>query len=275
MTVGRVHTAVIPVAGLATRIQPIARSVPKEMLPLGDKPMLHHVVEELVNGGIQHIIFVLGTRSEAIERYFHYLPDLDGDWSAREANPVWSKILRCSFTFVRQERPSGVIDAVRKAYWNVGAGPYIVHMGDSIIHKDAGLIERMIACHDHNSADLTIGVSWHIPHPTSASGAVASTEQIGQEHNQPFHVKRFLGIAESDPLNNPYVIGRYLLEGPMPAVTVLPGQGARFGSLTSLIPNGDSASVMAVPLIGDEQLLGAGTTVEYAASWRRLLEAGV
>lgn len=271
MTTPYARTAVIPVAGLATRMQPIARAYPKEMLPLGNRPVLHHVVEELVDGGIRHIVFVVGSRSESIERYFHHLPDLDQHGIPRAENPVWSKALQCSFTFVRQDEPLGVVDAVNRAHWAVGDHSYLVHMGDSVIYRNAGLIQRMITCHASRAADLTVAVSWRLPHPSSARGVAVPVGTI-TDRREPFQVERF--AAEGSVLPSaPFVIGRYLVRGPMPRQPAVITGPARFGGLTQLMPRGEEASVMAVPLTGDEQLLGAGTLAEYFASWRYWLES--
>lgn len=270
MTTLDVRTAVIPVAGLATRMQPLARAFPKEMLPLGDRPVLHHVVEELIDGGVRHIVFVVSSRAESIERYFHHLPELDQGSQPRAESPLWNKVLRCSFSFVLQDQPLGVVDAVNRAQWAVGDHPYLVHMGDSIIRGDTGLIQRMIACHAGSPTDLTVGVSWRLPHSSSSRAVAVPVGGITQRHD-PFLVRRFDDDASVLP-RFPFVIGRYLLNGPMPAQAPLPGS-ACFGGMTHLMARREDATVMAVPLTDDEQLLGAGTLAEYFASWRFWLES--
>lgn len=270
MIAPEVETAIIPLAGLATRMQPLARTVPKEMLPLGDRPLLHLVVEELVNGGVRHIVFVVGPRSEAIERYFHHLPDLDGADEARSKDPIWAKTAQCSFSFVRQDEPCGVLDAVRRAYWMVRDDrPYIVHMGDSIIWHDSGLIKRMISCHRETSSDATFAVGWRLPHYDTHS--VAEPIDEAAPADLAFEVRQTSRLQQQESKRAPFVLGRYLLNGPMPPRGELLMQVNRFGGLTPLMHNGESASVMAVPLIGRERLLGAGTLGEYHASWRQWL----
>lgn len=271
MTILDVGTAIVPVAGLATRMQPLARAFPKEMLPIGDKPVLHHVVEELVDGGIRHIIFVVSSRAESIERYFHHIPDLDERSLLRDESPLWSKVLQCSFSFVQQDRPLGVADAVNRARQAVGDRPYLVHMGDSIIHGDTGLIKRMIACHASHAPDLTVAVSWRLPHWSSARAVAVPIEAI-TERLEPFQVHRFDDDAAVVP-HFPFVIGRYLLNGPMPQEPSRT-EPESFGGMTRLLPRCTDATVMAVPLTEDEQLLGAGTLAEYFASWRFWLESG-
>lgn len=268
-----ISTAVVPVAGLATRMQPLARAMPKEMLPIGDRPLLHYVVEELAAAGIRHIVFVINSRCETVARYFHHLPDFDRDRSAWESDKLWSKISSCTFSFVYQDHPDGILDAIMRAYPLVYHMPFLVHMGDSMIFRDKGIARRMTECHAGTGADFTIAVSWRTPHRTFTKVFAEPAERI--EHpDQPFRVRRFSDVPRPGR-EAPYVIGRYVLSAPtrMPGTPGASGEASgRFGRLSPLIRNGDSASVMAVPLVGDEEMLGAGTTGEYLASWQRWLE---
>jgi UTP--glucose-1-phosphate uridylyltransferase len=269
-----VDTAIVPLAGLATRMQPLARSVPKEMLPLGDRPVLHHVVAELAAAGVEHVVLVVGSRSEAIERYFHRLPDLDDrldrQGRGRLDDPHWTALTRCTFSFVRQDEPSGVADAVGRAARVVGDRPFIVHMGDSVVWRDRGLLGRMVGCYSDTHADVTVAVGRHLPHPTSAR-AVAEPAAGAPGVDRPYPVRRLLPSPRPDAPDLPFVVGRFLLRGPIvPWVGPANGFG-RIGGLTPLVPDPDGASVMAVPLLDEERLLGAGTLAEYHASWRQWL----
>ncbi|MDQ3760242.1 MAG: NTP transferase domain-containing protein [Actinomycetota bacterium] len=273
-----VDTAVIPLAGLATRMQPIARSVPKEMLPLGDRPVLHYVVEELVNAGVEHIVLVVGARSEAIERYFHHLPDLDKrldqSGNGRGRDPLWQKMARCSFSFVLQDEPLGITDAVRRAQPVVRDRWYFVHMGDSIIWHDAGLLRRMIYCQAEASVDATIAVSRSLPH-CSSTRAIAEPAAGVDPGDQPYDVARITEAEERQQggwPTQPFVIGRYLLKGPMPSRSQCASDSGKFGGFTPWLSKGSTASVRAVSLLETEHLLGAGTLAEYQTSWRRWLE---
>lgn len=274
-----VDTAVVPVAGLATRVQPLARTVPKEMLPLGDRPVLHYVVEELIDAGVRHIVLVVGAHSESIERYFHHVPELDERLAEKGTTaPLGSRMTHCTFSFVRQDRPLGVVDAVSRAARVVGDRPYFVHMGDSIVWKDNGILRRMVSTHGTHPADATMAVSWRLPHHTSSR---AVTEPIGaiSGRTRSFQVRRVRYLEHPDQTDRPFFIGRYLLEGPMPARRPrlgpsrdrAPCRPDRFGGLTPLFVNGERAKVMAVPLLDEERLLGVGTLPEYFVSWRTWL----
>lgn len=273
-----VDTAVIPLAGLATRMQPLARSVPKEMLPLGDRPVLHYVVEELVDAGVEHIVLVVGTRSETIERYFHHLPGLDEklDQSGigRSRDPLWQKITRCSFSFVRQDEPLGIADAVRRAQPIIRDRWYFVHMGDSIIWQDNGLLRRMITCQAEASADATIAVSRRLP-DCSSTRAIAEPAAGVNPGSQHYDVARITEAGErqrGDRYAQSFLIGRYLLKGPMPPHDQCVSDPGKFGGLTPWLSKGSTASVKAVSLLDTECLLGAGTPREYQTSWRRWLD---
>lgn len=273
-----VDAAVIPLAGLATRMQPLARTVPKEMLPLGDRPVLHYVVEELVNAGIEHIVLVIGGRSEAIERYFHHLADLDErlDQSGfgRGRDPLWQKIAHCSFSFVRQDAPLGIADAVRRAQPVIRDRWYFVHMGDSIIWRDSGLLRRMINCQAESSADATIAVSQRLPH-CSSTRAIAEPAAGVDPGDQPYDVTRIVEAGErlpGDRYPQPFVIGRYLVKGPMPSPERCVADSSKFGGLTPWLSQSSTATVRAVSLLETEHLLGAGTLGEYHTSWRHWLD---
>lgn len=284
-----VEIAVIPVAGLATRVQPLARSLPKEMLPLGELPILHRVAIELADAGVRHFVLVVGRHAEPIERYFHHIPELDERLAEKGiAHPLSPLPTDCAFTFVRQDRPLGVADAVRRAARLVGREPYFVHMGDSIIWKDTGLLGRMLLAHRTRQADATFAVGRRLPHSTSTK---AVTEPLDQPagRDDVFSIRRVTEAAELTEAAQvtetagappgtarlPFSIGRFLLEGPMPYGGEDHDGPARFGGLTPLLTGRDKAKVLAVPLVGDETLLGVGTMGEYLTSWRTwLAESG-
>ena len=144
-----IRKAVVPVAGLGTRMLPLTRSVPKEMLPLGRKPAIHRVVDELAAAGIEHILFVTSSRKTAIEDYF-----VSG---GREGGPP-----PLDYAFARQDVPAGNGDAVRLGKTFAGSDPFVVAWGDAVIRTatEGSVVRRMMETHERAHAACTIAVEY-------------------------------------------------------------------------------------------------------------------
>lgn len=153
-----IRKAVVPVAGLGTRMLPLTRSVPKEILPLGRKPAIHHVVDELAAAGIERILFVTSSRKKAIEDYF--VSDAPRDPVNEKGNGPPA----LDFSFVHQEVPAGNGDAVRLGKAFAGSDPFVVAWGDAVIRStgEDSVLRRMMATHATEDAACTIAVE-HVP----------------------------------------------------------------------------------------------------------------
>lgn len=126
MVIMRIRKAVIPAAGLGTRLYPMTRAQPKEMLPVLDKPVIHYVVEEAVNSGLDEVLIIVGRGKEAIINYFDKsaMDDRVSDDYGLSGFP--------NILFVRQREQLGFADAVRCARSFVGDDPFVVLAGDTI-----------------------------------------------------------------------------------------------------------------------------------------------
>jgi UTP--glucose-1-phosphate uridylyltransferase len=169
-----VDRAVIPVAGLGTRLLPTTKAIPKEMLPAGRLPIIHHVVEELIQAGIRRILFVSSRSKGAIENHFDDYSalmmhlELDGR-DVRDVGRFDYRQRGIEFFFTRQQvplgqtKPLGTGDAVAAAESFVGDAPFVVAFGDSIIRTECGdnLLQRMITSHEQHRASCTIG-AWEV-----------------------------------------------------------------------------------------------------------------
>jgi UTP--glucose-1-phosphate uridylyltransferase len=138
----RVRKAVIPVAGLGTRFLPATKAVPKEMLPIVDKPTLQYIVEEAFNAGIEHIVLVQGRYKGAIEDHFDASYELEDTLEKRgkkaELELVRGISRMGSISSVRQKAPLGLGHAVLCAKPLIGDEPFAVLLGDDIVRTDAG-----------------------------------------------------------------------------------------------------------------------------------------
>jgi UTP--glucose-1-phosphate uridylyltransferase len=138
----KVRKAVIPAAGYGTRFLPISKAVPKEMLPIIDKPVIQYVVEEAVASGITDILIVIGRSKRAIEEHFFPNRELEEELAAKgksEALAAAQAVNRLARVhFVWQHEMRGLGDAVRYARDHVGNEPFALLMGDTIVEPAAG-----------------------------------------------------------------------------------------------------------------------------------------
>lgn len=129
--------AVIPAAGLGTRFLPITKSMPKEMLPIIDRPVIHYVVDEAIQSGIDDILIISGRKKRAIEDYFDHSPELESHLKNRKDTDKLKLIediyAHCSIHYIRQKEPHGLGDAVLLAKKHVGNEPFAVLLGDDIL----------------------------------------------------------------------------------------------------------------------------------------------
>lgn len=136
------RTAVIPAGGNGTRLLPLTRAIPKEMIPLLDKPLIQYAVEEAVASGIEHIVFVTRGPAAAVESYF----TLD---SARDTHAnldsLRSLIESARFSFVSQPEPLGLGHAVLCAREFVGNEPFAVLLADIVIASDVPCLRQMLS----------------------------------------------------------------------------------------------------------------------------------
>lgn len=182
-----IDLAVVPVAGRGTRLLPVAKSQPKEMLPVGRKPVVQHVVEELALSGIRRVLFITGPGKTAIENHF------DTDWELidhlrRAGKEVLLEDLEferqdMEYCFTRQRRQLGLGHAVLCARPVVGDQPFVVALGDSIIglHAQSDIVHRMVEEFERSKADAVIAfeevppedvVQYGIARPKNLAGDV-------------------------------------------------------------------------------------------------------
>jgi UTP--glucose-1-phosphate uridylyltransferase len=132
-----IRKAVIPAAGLGTRFLPVTKSMPKEMLPIIDKPVIQYVVEEAIDAGIDDIIIITGRGKRAIEDYFDAAPELEMRLSSQQKEETLSRLKKITdfpgIHYIRQKEPLGLGDAILKAEKHIGNEPFAVLLGDDIV----------------------------------------------------------------------------------------------------------------------------------------------
>ncbi len=158
-----IRKAVIPVAGLGTRLLPATKSQPKEMLPVGRKPVVQYVVEELVRAGITEILLITGRAKRAIEDHFDRDEDLVARLQAGGHDHLVGTLdyetLPVTIFYTRQHAPQGLGDALRYAQDFVGDEPFVVALGDTIIRSGkTEVVSRLIASYQAHKASAVIAV---------------------------------------------------------------------------------------------------------------------
>ena len=207
----RVTKAVIPVAGLGTRFLPATKAVPKELLPVVDKPVIQYVVEEAARAGLTDVLLVTGRGKTAIEDHFDANPALEAALEAKGDEKrlalVREPTTLATIHSVRQGRPLGLGHAVLQAADHVGDEPFAVLLGDDLIDGRDPLLETMLAVQRERGGSVV--ALMEVPEQQVALYGCAAVESRDDD------VVTVTGLVEKpDPGEAPSnlaVIGRYVL----------------------------------------------------------------
>ena len=150
----RVRKAIIPAAGLGTRLLPNTKSIPKEMLPLVDKPVIQYIVEEAVAAGVEQILIITNRGKSPIEDYFDYAPDLEerlrADGKERDADIIHNVADMADVLFLRQKETKGLGHAVWRAKSFVGDEPFAILLGDDIMLSETPVLKQLVTAAETN-----------------------------------------------------------------------------------------------------------------------------
>jgi len=228
MHMTRLTKAVIPAAGLGTRFLPATKAMPKEMLPVVDKPAIQYVVEEAVAAGLTDVLMITGRNKTALENHFDRVGELEatltkkGD-TERLAKVEYSTDL-ADVHYVRQGDPLGLGHAVLRAKMHVGHEPFAVLLGDDLIDPRDPLLTRMIDVHE--ARDTTVVALLEVDPSQTHLYGIATVEPTEESD-----VVRVTGLVEKPAAgtapSNYAIIGRYVLKPNIFDVldTTQPGKG--------------------------------------------------
>ncbi len=203
-----IRTAVFPVAGLGTRFLPATKAIPKEMLPVVDKPLIQYAVEEAISAGATKLVFITGDTKKAIEDHFTVDPGLQSALSESGKQGLLASITDIlpdgvTCTYIDQGKPLGLGHAVLCARPVVGDEPFFVHLCDDMILAEVPCLSQMVTEHEKHGGSV-IATETVPPEKTSSYGIV---EIDGSN--------RITGIVEKpapeDAPSDLAVVGRYLL----------------------------------------------------------------
>ncbi|PLR80625.1 UTP--glucose-1-phosphate uridylyltransferase [Bacillus canaveralius] len=206
----RVKKAIIPAAGLGTRFLPATKAMPKEMLPIVDKPTIQYIVEEAIESGIEDIIIVTGKGKRAIEDHFDNAFELEQTLLNKEKFELLEKVQAPSklvdIHYIRQKEPKGLGHAVWCARNFIGNEPFAVLLGDDIVQADTPCLKQLIDQYERTHSSI-IGVKRVSENETNRYGIIDPIDQQGRS----FQVRNFVekpkqGTAPS----NLAIIGRYI-----------------------------------------------------------------
>ena len=208
-----IRTAVFPVAGLGTRFLPATKAIPKEMLPVVDRPLIQYAVDEAREAGIEHFVFVTGRNKQVIEDHFDRQFELEETLrkNGKEKELAQLEIDRPppgAASFTRQQLPAGLGHAVWCAREIVGRKPFAVMLPDMLMQSTPGCLAQLTAVYDEIGGNL-ISLSECEPDKTDQYGIVA----LGEAKGLAFHITEMVEKPQpSDAPSNLYINGRYIFQ---------------------------------------------------------------
>jgi UTP--glucose-1-phosphate uridylyltransferase len=214
----RVRKAVLPVAGMGTRVLPGAKTTPKNLLNVVDRPILSYVVEEARAAGIEHFVFIVGRGQGAIEDYFDSNPEIEGALEAKGKTEILADLRRDlpkpgQMSFIRQMAPLGLGHAVWCARDVIGDEPFAVMLPDMLMATERSALAQAVDAYDQVGGNVVV-VEPAPEGETNKYGIVALDRKGGD--GQSGRLNRMTGMVEKPPLgtepSNLFISGRYVLQ---------------------------------------------------------------
>lgn len=207
----RIKKAIIPAAGLGTRFLPATKAMPKEMLPIVDKPTIQYIVEEAIESGIEDIIIVTGKGKRAIEDHFDHSFELEQTLLRTGKLDLLEKVQKSSemvdIHYIRQKEPKGLGHAVWCARKFIGNEPFAVLLGDDIVRAETPCLKQMMDQYEQYSASI-LGVQTVGKKDVSRYGIIDGN----QIKDRLYHVRHLVEKPkQEDAPSNLAILGRYIL----------------------------------------------------------------
>lgn len=206
----KVKKAIIPAAGLGTRFLPATKAMPKEMLPIVDKPTIQYIVEEAIESGIEDIIIVTGKGKRSIEDHFDNNFELEDNLINKEKFELLDKVNQSSnvdIHYIRQKEPKGLGHAVWSARKFIGNEPFAVLLGDDIVQAEKPCLKQLIEQFDETQSSV-IGVQKVDHDQTHRYGIIDPSTIEGRR----YQVNNFVEKPEQGTApSNLAIMGRYVL----------------------------------------------------------------
>ncbi|HAR4511174.1 TPA: UTP--glucose-1-phosphate uridylyltransferase GalU [Staphylococcus aureus] len=207
----KIKKAIIPAAGLGTRFLPATKAMPKEMLPILDKPTIQYIVEEAARAGIEDIIIVTGRHKRAIEDHFDSQKELEMVLKEKGKSELLEKVQYstelANIFYVRQKEQKGLGHAISSARQFIGNEPFAVLLGDDIVESEVPAVKQLIDVYEETGHSV-IGVQEVPEADTHRYGIIDPLTKNGRQ----YEVKRFVEKpAQGTAPSNLAIMGRYVL----------------------------------------------------------------
>ncbi len=225
MTVKKLRKAVFPVGGLGTRFLPATKAMPKEMLPVVDKPLIQYAVDEAREAGIEQMIFVTGRGKSALEDHFDVSYELESTMSGRGKSLdaiAGTRFRPGEVIYVRQQEPIGLGHAIWCARHIIGDDPFAIFLPDELMVGEPGCMKQMVEAYEQVGGNVVCGYEV-APDQTDKYGIVTPGKVDGP-------LVEVLGLVEKPALgtakSNLMIPGRYILQPEVMRVLETQGRGA-------------------------------------------------
>ncbi len=248
-----IRKAVIPAAGLGTRFLPVTKAVPKEMIPLIDKPMIQYIVEEAVQSGIEDIVLITARHKEDIERYFDYNYELE-DRLMKAGKTELAQSLKsiaesCNIICVYQKEPAGLGHAVGCARSVVGADPFAVLLGDDLIDAKVPCTKQIMEIY-HKHQTSVVGVM-EVPAEDTIKYGIVGGDSIDSRT-----LKVTTMVEKPEPKSAPSrfaIPGRYIVDSSIfdYIAQTKPGKGGEIQFTDALLMLAKNKGLLAYQFEGD------------------------
>lgn len=210
-TLKLIKKAIIPAAGLGTRFLPATKAMPKEMLPILDKPTIQYIVEEAAKAGIEDIIIVTGKHKRSIEDHFDNQKELEMILEDKGKTDLLEKVhystSLANIFYVRQKEQKGLGHAIYSARQFIGNEPFAVLLGDDIVESETPAIKQLMNVYEETGKSV-IGVQEVPDSETHRYGIIDPLEKLGLKYK----VKQFVEKPkQGTAASNLAIMGRYVL----------------------------------------------------------------
>jgi UTP--glucose-1-phosphate uridylyltransferase len=206
----RVKKAIIPAAGLGTRFLPATKAMPKEMLPIVDKPTIQYIVEEAIDSGIEDIIIVTGKGKRSIEDHFDHAFELEENLIQKEKFELLEEVRQSAnfdIHYIRQKEPKGLGHAIWCARKFIGDEPFGILLGDDIVQSETPCLKQLINVYEQVNSSV-LGVQTVPENETDRYGIIDPISQDGRL----YEVNNFVEKPNrKDAPSNVAIMGRYVL----------------------------------------------------------------
>lgn len=211
----KIRKAVIPAAGIGTRVLPATKAQPKEMLPIIDKPALQFLVEELISSGITEILIITGRNKESIENHFDYSYELETILKQRGKTELLNVVEKISnlanIYYVRQKEPLGLGHAISRAESFVGDEPFVVLLGDDIMYTQNKPVSKQLVDKYYELGGGNILGIQKVPHDQTYKYGIINIDK--KIDDRTYKVNDFIEKPNVEVAPSDYAaLGRYVLE---------------------------------------------------------------